>query len=330
MTDSPPQDPPPKREPTQTAVRIPFEKRRWRFTREGRDFGPYSGTAVAGKITDRELDESTILFEEWEGKSIRLTDVPEFARIMEEVRREIMLERLEMETEKTTEKVQASARKRLVVGLGGLTLGVLAIAIIGQFAFNAATPPSSQFAVSMFPERDIQPIENIEIRSVDSETKAETVESGTGSPNKKVKRKRRKNRNGPGREVPPTLRNTNGAGLLIFGTKKSLSFSFEKETKKTIENKVFDSKSASAKVSGKLSKCMNVEGRTRNEFQGGDIIFGVNGTGRVQYAKIKNAGNVSSSLVSCIKSVFSNVRFGEFSGGPQRVKIPIRIRSTAM
>ena len=92
---------------------------------------------------------------------------------------------------------------------------------------------------------------------------------------------------------------------------------------------LFNSRSVTRKVSQQLSRCMKTEASSRTEFRGGDVTFTLAGSGKVVNVKLSRAGNVTTALISCIKSVFTKTKFAAFSGGNQIVKIPVRIQSTS-
>ena len=317
------------RTPTKTTVRIPFEKRRWRFTRNGRDFGPFQGTAIQEKIQNRELDGETVLFEEWEGRSIKLNQVSEFSRILEVVRREIEQEQLESSTEETREAVKSSSRRRLLIGIAGLTGGAAAVLLAVQFMLDAPHSPASSIARSLFIQEPLAALGSIVVKEEPAEPEEAVVENKQENRDSRRPGKGKRIRNSRGSGSKARMLSTSG-GLLVFGSSSSLSLSFEdEESPPTNGGPPFNSRAVTRKVSGKVSQCMKNEGNLRPEFKGGAVSFTLGPKGTLINVKLSDAGQVTSELVACIKRVFLAAKFNPFAGGNQIVKIPVRIQSTS-
>ena len=320
--------PKPKRVATTTTVRIPFEKKRWRFTRNGRDFGPFQGSGIQARIEKRELDVHTVLYEEWEGRSINITDVPEFSRVLEDVRRQIEQEQLEASTAETREAVQTSSRRRLLTGTAVLTGGAAAILIAIQFMLDAPIAPPSSLARSLFNGAPLEALETVNVKPL-----PEVIADGEESPAKEsgATRKRAK-RTRKGKQSASNAGKTVSTqrGYLIYGSSAGVSLSFDDEgTDASNSGPAFNSRRATQQVSQQLSRCMKTEASLRPEFRGGDVTFTLAGSGKVVNVKMSRGGNVTTGLISCIKSVFTKTKFAAFSGGNQIVKIPVRIQSTS-
>ena len=320
--------PKPKRVATTTTVRIPFEKKRWRFTRNGRDFGPFPGSGIQARIETRELDIHTVLYEEWEGRSINIADVPEFSRVLEEVRRQIEQEQLEASTAETREAVQTSSRRRLLTGTAVLSGGAAAILIAIQFMLDAPVAPPSSLARSLFDAAPLTAIETVHVKPLpEIADRPENPQKGSVDNPKRVKRSSKGKR--PASIASGKTVSTQ-RGYLIYGSSAGLSLSFDEEgSDASNAGPLFNSRNVTRKVSQQLSRCMKTEANIRTEFKGGDVTFTLAGSGKVVNVKLSRAGNVTTGLISCIKSVFTKTKFAAFSGGNQIVKIPVRIQSTS-
>ena len=162
------------------------------------------------------------------------------------------------------------------------------------------------------------------------ETENALEDSGETATDAQSSRSKVRKRRAKGSSATPRLISTSG-GLMLYGSASSLSLSFDdEEPTSPSQGPPFNSRSATRKVSGKVSQCMKVEGSQRAEFKGGAVSFTLGGSGKLINVKLSNAGRVTSELVSCIKKVFLSAKFSPFAGGNQIVKIPVRIQSLSL
>ena len=210
------------------------QKKRWRYTLNQRDFGPFTGEQLEEKILEADLPPETPIFEEWEGVSLRLADIPEFAEVLENVERQKRSEALVRETQETEGKVASARQSQIRITGGILALVALSIGLWMSQSPSFTGSGDSEFAASLFQKINPERLQNVSLVLADKETMEgrETAftndnSDSTRNPARPRSRKRKAPSGGSSGDwvTPPS------GGILIQSgpTASSMDFDFEEQ-----------------------------------------------------------------------------------------------------
>lgn len=307
-----------------------FERKtRWRYQRDGMDFGPFAPKDLRAEMQKGQVDEDTRVFEEGQQRWVRVGDVPEFANYLFEVARERQRQTEHAEHERVEAAVRTAHKTRswvsrvavlAALGIAGaaswvaltaastapanMTKGMLRDLALGEV--RPWTAPTEQTGYKLAIEQEIVPEEK-------------KVEKTTG------RRAGRRNDDGEPEAGGALVNTDRGGGAVVSGSSVT-TMSFEDEddgvTRALGSGEVQD---VANRVGGKVRGCMASEAQRRPDFRGATVAFSLEPKGSIGGVRILNGGVVTSALVSCVRKATSSVHVEPFSGGGRRIEIPIAV-----
>lgn len=311
----------PKRE------QIDFERKtRWRYSADGKDFGPYTAEAMRNQIRGARVDGDTQVFEEWRQQWLRLGDIPQFGSALDEARRASEQAALHEATEVATKAVKSSARRRWWgANLGALVLIASGAGAATYFLYVPSGEPSNA-------ERGL-------LRAVDVDPllpwapplqdQAFPIPPDDRRAFAKVEKKVAKSSKRSGRSAGSghALIDTDSPGDLPSGGSVDLDFTDEVITGSTDTTALSadEVSRVTASAGSRARTCVIAEAQRRPGFRGGKVIFALQPNGRVQNVRLVDAGKVTAELMGCLRTKLGTVKSQPFSGPPRTFELPIRV-----
>lgn len=322
--------PPPLHRPTvQDSSGPSASKKRWRYTLNKRDFGPFTGEQLEERILEADLPPDTPIFEEWAGLSMRLDEIPEFAEVLENIARTKASEALARETEETRGRVAEQKKS-----LARMTAGVFIFGAVALSVWLTQSPAvegygDSQFASSLFNSPPPKPLDKVakamEDRSAQGGATLESSElpQVVGS---QTKRRNSARKQGEARGAALEWISPSQGKIVIQSgsTASSLNFDFDNEGVAASASP-FSERAISNQISPRLASCVKAEAQLPGSFKGGVIQFTVLSSGNVGQVQLEKSEKVSKSFVRCVRRAFSGRNFGAFKGSARSVRIPVQV-----
>jgi len=299
-----------------TKIRVPFEKTRWRYQQDGRDFGPWSGRQMLEHLWEETLDADSMAYEEWNEKWYRIGSVPEFAQELAQIERDNESRALEQEATNTGKEVRSARKRHWSLAIAG-TLSIIA-AIAAITLLDADTPhnASSEALNGLYLTLVIPALAQGDF-TIES-TLQESTSADTTSPRKTKRRKK----SGAGRLVPTT-----GKGAVAYSsgsTEPTLDFT----AKATPEEQSRFERRVQKRVQGlasPLGSCANRELNNHGLIRSGKFVFQVSKTGKISEARVVNSGRVSTEFLRCVKSAVKKFKVEPYSGSSIRVDYRLQV-----
>jgi hypothetical protein len=308
-----------------------FERKtRWRYQRDGKDFGPFSPSDLRTRMSNGEISEDTQVFEEGQQRWFRLGDVPEFAAAMFEIARERQ-RKLEHQQHEQVEAAMRSAHKtRGWISRVAIVAVLAAAGGTAWIVMNAHSGTPAAFAKSMY--------KTLELGEVHEWTPP-TAESGFKLPIDKeilpeVAKPEKAARKSSGKRGDSASGSASGGGLVDSDKSGGAVVSGSSVTTMSFDD---DSESGSRtlgagevqevanRVAGKARGCFAAEVQRRPEFRGATLSFSIQPSGTLGGVRLQEGGMVTSALVSCVRKATGGVRIDPFAGGGRRIEIPIAV-----
>ena len=321
MSDSSPRPRQPRNaSPEETKVRVPFQKTRWRYQKDGRDFGPWTGKQMLDKLQSRDVDADTRAYEEWNEKWFRVGDVPEFASLLDTLRKEDANRALEQETARTEAEVRSTRSRRWWITLAtALTLVATAIAYL-MLASQSDNQPRSVILAGLYVALDIPDLNSDEL--------LKTLQDEKQAPVAIAKKKARtKKRTARGSTRPPKLISTDSQGTLVLGSdenEQSLDFT-KSVTPQEQERFESDVSQGLTKLKAPLRRCMEREAANRKDFQKAKLKIQISSSGRIGSARILESKGVTSGFLACIRRATSSFGVPPYGGSSYDVKLELSV-----
>ena len=196
-----------KRGEETTKLRVPFEKTRWRYQKDGRDFGPWSGREMLEHLWDEKIDAETQVYEEWNERWYRAGSVPKFAQELSRIQRDNESRALEHEASKTGEAVRSARKRHWGLAIAAIASIIAAIVAITVLDTDGPHEPGSAALKGLYVSLSIPSLAPSDFTAQPNE-----AASAPQKEEKSTKRERRKRANSA------RLLGTSGSGALAYSS----------------------------------------------------------------------------------------------------------------
>lgn len=134
----------------QLSQRVFERKTRWRYERDGRDYGPFTANELRDEVMSLRIDTETPVFEEWSQKWYRVGDVAAFEEALLDAHKEREKQKLQAITESTHKQVKSAQSRRWVMSNAMIAAIVGATAMGGYILFMNQNGAPSKLTTSLF------------------------------------------------------------------------------------------------------------------------------------------------------------------------------------
>ena len=316
-----------RRSPTQ--VQNHFERKtRWRYERDGREFGPFSADDMRRRIGMGDVHGDTRVFEEWQRQWFRLGDIAQFASALSRFQKEEEARNLLVQSKRAERKVKRAQRSKGVMANGFLLAAIGGASLAGWLIYNTVSGDPSGVEEKLFHAMDITALPTWVEPAPESIPPVQIIE-----PRSKVEKRPRATRSGGGGGTAPKagpwsideLVSIGGGGAVISassgGAAEDLRFDQEEGAGGSADIDGF-----MRQVSGPVGGCVRKEVEARPGFRGATLAVTLSPSGAPTGVRLKGAGEVSRSLIQCLRRATTKARIASFSGAPKHVDIPLTVR----
>lgn len=308
----------------QMGQRVFERKTRWRYERDGRDYGPFTANELRDEVMSLRIDTETPVFEEWSQKWYRVGDVAAFEQALLDAHKEREKQQLIAITENTHKQVKSAHSRRWFLSNAMIAAIVGVTGMGGYVLFMNQRGAPSQIATSLFRDLGLGVVtpwtqprsEDVFRLPIDKPT--EPKESGGDT----KRGKRRDGATGRGSDVQLVATDSDHA----IGEATSLSFEdMEIGGNDLPPLEDAELRDTASRAAAKAKHCFAEEAERRPGFSGATIVFSLEPTGKVGSVRLKEGGMVTPGLISCVRERVQSVKTREFGGASRTVEVPVAV-----
>jgi hypothetical protein len=295
----------------------PSEQERWIVRRDGRDWGPFTRTAILEQLQRDEIDENTPILD------THLRDLQPLGRIAEfqkDVAAYLPL-RLEKELKRQErrEEVVRGVKRTSTTAVVATILGFVTVGYIGYL--NASMVAPMNFAEVQGRFAHVVPPPQIEYQGIAADDAllaalfdfSDPEAAQAGPSDRRRAGPRAADGNGPAAEAEDELIPDDGGDYLV---------DFSSDAPST----TLTSEQITAAVSENLFRvrdCYADEMGSNPGFRGVVASWSIRPDGRAFNVRIVDAGNGGNRVQQCVSRAIRRIRFGTFNNVPMNVRFPL-------
>jgi hypothetical protein len=302
-------------------------KARFRYHKDGKDFGPFTRDALLEHIRVHRLEATTQVFEE-RGKTLfRLADVEPFASCRREAVVEHERKVLIAETNATARKVQSSHTRRWWIANVSIVAALAAAGAGWWFFAGRTTGAPSNVSSALLRKLDLEEIAPLDPGSLERESTLPILEPKPRSTAQRPPKPKSAPRPQGGQE----LHTLTDEGVAVTGPARAeMELAFEGEAVDAAAEEPMglspeELRSVSGSVASRVVDCVENEARQRADFEGVTLSMWLEPGGAVTGVRLGGGGQVSGSFLSCVKSRLQSVQVPAFKGSPTPVRVPLKV-----
>jgi hypothetical protein len=295
------------------------EPERWIVRKDGRDWGPFSVSAVLAQLHADEIDETTPILDTETRALAPLGQVDEFVQAVKDYL-PIRLDK-EMARQERRDEVVRGVKRTSTTAVLATILGVVSLGYIGYLNASMVTPMNFSEVSGSFGH--VVPAPQIEYQGIaaDEQLLAALFDFSDPTPEEEAAR--------PGiRRRRPAADGSPGPGpgdddyIPDDGGDYVVDFSSDAPTTTLTSDQI---NAAVGENLYRVRDCYADEMSSNSGFRGVVAAWSIRPDGRVFNARVADAGGGSNRVQTCVTRAIRGIRFAPFNNVPMNVRFPFRM-----